>query len=107
MWITIKAVEKLQQRIAAANACGVRLDLVQFGCSGYKYDLKFVNEKPTLNDVVYKKILYVNQKHLPFLQQTRMDWEQADLSEEFVFINPLETARCGCGESFYVGLKND
>ena len=63
MWITIKAVEKLQQRIAAANACGVRLDLVQFGCSGYKYDLKFVNEKPTLNDVVYKKILYVNQKH--------------------------------------------
>jgi len=27
--------------------------------------------------------------------------------EEFTFTNPLETARCGCGESFYIGLNND
>ena len=40
MEISKKAVEKLKERTATANACGVRLFLTQFGCSGYKYDLK-------------------------------------------------------------------
>ena len=48
MEISKKAVEKLKERTATANACGVRLFLTQFGCSGYKYDLKLEYKKPTL-----------------------------------------------------------
>ena len=103
----LKAVEKLQERTATANACGVRLFLTQFGCSGYKYDLKLEYNKPTLNDIVYQKILYVHSKNEPFLSQTKMGWVEDKFGEEFTFTNPLETARCGCGESFYIGLNND
>ena len=107
MKISKQEVEKLQNRISAADACGVRLYLTQFGCSGYKYDLKLEYQQPTLNDIVYQKILYVHSKNLPFLSQTNMDWVEDKFGEEFTFTNPLETARCGCGESFYIGLNND
>ena len=107
MEISKKAVEKLQERTATANACGVRLFLTQFGCSGYKYDLKLEYKKPTLDDIVYQKILYVHSKNEPFLSQTKMGWVEDKFGEEFTFTNSLETARCGCGESFYMGLNND
>jgi iron-sulfur cluster assembly protein len=31
-----------------------------------------------------------------------MDWEDSAMSSRFVFSNPNEIARCGCGESFTV-----
>lgn len=102
MEISKKAVEKLKERIATANACGIRLQLKPAGCSGYKYDLSYVFKRPNLNDMVYQNILYIDTLSLPFVEQVKIDWEQSILGEEFVFINPLETTRCGCGESFHM-----
>jgi len=31
-----------------------------------------------------------------------MDWTKKGLNEGFDFVNPNESARCGCGESFKV-----
>ncbi|HCP18485.1 MAG TPA: Fe-S cluster assembly scaffold SufA, partial [Alphaproteobacteria bacterium] len=37
-----------------------------------------------------------------FLIGSEMDWQEDKFSSGFVFNNPNETARCGCGESFSV-----
>jgi len=42
----------------------------------------------------------VAPKDVLFLVGTTMDFREDDLSSEFVFVNPKEKGRCGCGESF-------
>jgi iron-sulfur cluster assembly protein len=37
-----------------------------------------------------------------YLLGTEMDYKKEKFSSQFVFINPNETERCGCGESFKV-----
>ena len=75
MEISKKAVEKLQERTATANACGVRLFLTQFGCSGYKYDLKLEYKKPTLDDIVSYEVHFLydptNQNHTLLIQDIK------------------------------------
>ena len=44
----------------------------------------------------------VESKALMFLIGTEMDYVDNDIKSEFVFNNPNEKGRCGCGESFNV-----
>ena len=44
----------------------------------------------------------VDRKASLFLIGTTMDYETKALSAGFVFVNPNEKGRCGCGESFHV-----
>jgi iron-sulfur cluster assembly protein len=37
-----------------------------------------------------------------YLLGTEMDYKKEELSSSFVFNNPNETERCGCGESFKI-----
>ena len=37
-----------------------------------------------------------------YLIGTQMDYVKQKLKEGFVFVNPNEKGRCGCGESFHV-----
>ena len=42
-----------------------------------------------------------------FLIGTEMDYIDNDIKSEFVFNNPNEKGKCGCGESFNVWLVNE
>ena len=44
----------------------------------------------------------MESKALMFLIGTEMDYVDNDIKSEFVFNNPNEEGRCGCGESFNV-----
>ena len=44
----------------------------------------------------------VDPKASLFLIGTEMDYEEEKLKSGFVFRNPNEKGRCGCGESFHV-----
>jgi iron-sulfur cluster assembly protein len=46
--------------------------------------------------------VFVDPKATMFLVGTEMDFVEGDLQSGFVFKNPNERARCGCGESFHV-----
>jgi iron-sulfur cluster assembly protein len=46
--------------------------------------------------------VWINGKDLPYVNGLTMDYKRQGLNEGFEFINPNETARCGCGESFKV-----
>ena len=46
--------------------------------------------------------ILIDPKAILFLIGTEMDWEEDKLQAGFVFRNPNEKGRCGCGESFHV-----
>jgi iron-sulfur cluster assembly protein len=41
----------------------------------------------------------VDKMSIPYLEGSTLDWEQNGINEEFVFRNPNEQSRCGCGVS--------
>lgn len=85
-------------------ALGIRLGTSQKGCSGMGYTIDFVDEVKESEVLVQDKgiNLYVEKESLPYINGTNMDWAEDKFSTGFVFENPNEKGRCGCGESFHV-----
>lgn len=83
---------------------GVRLGVKSTGCSGFAYEVDYVDEiRP--DDVVFETEgvkLLVNARNLAFVDGTELDFVREGLEEGFRFHNPQERDRCGCGESFRV-----
>ncbi len=86
------------------SGLGVRIAITTTGCSGYAYQLEFVDElnegdsEYISNDVS----LVVDPKSLTFIDGTEVDYVVDGLNEGFEFNNPLTKAKCGCGESFTI-----
>jgi iron-sulfur cluster assembly protein len=83
---------------------GLRLAVKTSGCSGLSYALEFADEG-TAEDVSFEHdglTLIVDQKSLPFLDGTELDFVKEGLNEGFKFNNPNVKDSCGCGESFNV-----
>ena len=74
------------------------------GCSGLSYEMNWVDVPGAGDEVVTDKGLtvLVDRKATLFLIGTTMDFQQTQLTSGFVFTNPNEKGRCGCGESFHV-----
>ena len=74
------------------------------GCSGLSYDLSWVDAAGPNDEMVTDKgvTLLVDRKATLYLIGTTMDYEVKAMSAGFVFTNPNEKGRCGCGESFHV-----
>jgi len=85
-------------------AVGLRVGLRTAGCSGMAYTMEFAAEKGKFDEVVEDKgvTVLIDPKALMFLIGTTMDYVDEKLQSGFVFNNPNEKGRCGCGESFHV-----
>ena len=46
--------------------------------------------------------VFIDSAAVMYLLGTEMDYKKEELSSTFVFKNPNETERCGCGESFKI-----
>ena len=92
----------MSSRSTAAE--GLRIGIRTGGCSGMAYEMEFAEEKQPLDEVVEQKgvKLFVDSRALMFLIGTEMDYVEDKLQSGFVFNNPNEKGRCGCGESFHV-----
>ena len=42
---------------------------------------------------------FTDPKAIMYLLGTEMDYKEREFFSQFVFLNPNETERCGCGES--------
>lgn len=83
---------------------GLRLGVKTSGCSGMAYKLEFadaVNPDDKVWESSGVKVI-VDEKSLPYLDGTELDYTREGLQEGFRFKNPNEKSRCGCGESFNV-----
>ncbi len=86
------------------SAVGLRIGVRTGGCSGMAYQMEFAGEKNPLDEVVEDKgvTVLIDGRALMFLVGTEMDYVEDKLQSGFVFNNPNEKGRCGCGESFHV-----
>ena len=76
-------------------------------CSGLQYDVQYATETKPFEDRVEEKgvTLFIDPTAVMFLIGSEMDWEETKFASRFVFNNPNEAARCGCGESFTVASQ--
>jgi len=96
-----KIKNQLERR---GKGIGIRIGIKTTGCSGYAYQLEFadqVNEGDIVNNFDGFSIV-VDPKSNTMLENIIVDYQKQGLNEGFEFINPLEKARCGCGESFTI-----
>jgi iron-sulfur cluster assembly protein len=104
--LTPAAVARARELLAnhAADAAGIRLGVKTTGCSGMSYKLDFAAEIGAEDTVVEQDgvKLVVEPQAVMYVLGTQIDWVEDKLGAMFVFKNPNEKARCGCGESFSV-----
>ena len=103
--VTDAAADRIQALLASRGkpAVGVRVGVRARGCSGLSYTLEFADECK-FDEIVEDKgvTVLVYPKAVMFILGTEMDYVEEKLQSGFVFRNPNEKGRCGCGGSFDV-----
>jgi iron-sulfur cluster assembly protein len=106
MSVTPAAAEQVKALIEkrGKETAGIRIGVRTKGCSGLSYTLEFADSQQPMDEVVETEgvKLLIDPKASLFLIGTEMDYEEEKLKSGFVFKNPNEKGRCGCGESFHV-----
>ena len=89
---------------AENKSLGVRLGVKSGGCAGMSYIMEYAKEINPNDEVIEDKgvKVLIDPKAIMYLLGTEMDYKKEELSSTFVFKNPNETERCGCGESFKI-----
>ena len=95
------AAERIKQIMSSDknNSIGVRVGVKSGGCAGMSYVMEYTKETNP-NDEVIEDIgvkVFVDSAAVMYLLGTEMDHKKEELSSSFVFYNPNETERCGCG----------
>lgn len=99
--ITDVAKEKIKQQLQKNSKKYVRLTIKPYGCTGLGYFLEFDNIKENDSIISIDDITFlINDTSIVFFKELTIDYEVNNLKESFIFINPNEKAKCGCGKSF-------
>jgi len=102
--VTDTAAEQIKARLddAGNDVIGLRIGIKAKGCSGMAYFMEYAKSTESDDEVVEKngiKVI-VDPSSMMYLLGTTIDYVSNDIEEGFVFNNPNEKSRCGCGESF-------
>lgn len=103
--LTQQAADHISRHLEKrGKGLGLRLGVRTTGCSGLAYQLEYVDEAESEDQIVEQRgvKVFIDPKSLPFLDGTQLDYGRDGLNEGFRFSNPNEKASCGCGESFTI-----
>ena len=89
---------------ADENSIGVRIGVKSGGCAGMSYVMEYAKKIDPSDELIEDKgvKVFIDPGAIMYLLGTEMDYKKEQFSSSFVFNNPNETERCGCGESFKV-----
>ena len=89
---------------AEKDSIGVRIGVKSGGCAGMSYIMEYTKKVNPNDEIIEDKgvKVFIDSGAIMYLLGTEMDYKKEDFSSTFVFKNPNETERCGCGESFKV-----
>ena len=100
------AANRIKEIMSSAqkDALGVRVSVKSGGCAGMSYVMEYSKELNPNDEVIEDKgvKVFIDSAAVMYLLGTEMDYKKEDFSSNFVFNNPNETERCGCGESFKI-----
>ena len=101
-----KAAQRIKEIMANTKepSIGVRIGVKSGGCAGMSYVMEYAKSSNSNDEVIEDKgvKVLIDPNAVMYLLGTEMDYKKEELSSTFVFKNPNETERCGCGESFKV-----
>ena len=104
--LTDNAANRIKEIMSNAekDSLGVRVSVKTGGCAGMSYVMEYAKEAYPNDEVIDDKgvKVFVDSAAIMYLLGTEMDYKIEELSSSFVFNNPNETERCGCGESFKI-----
>ncbi len=86
------------------SSLGIRIGVKTGGCSGLKYFVEYADVKNQFDELLQDKgvTVLIDSKALMFLFGTEMDYVEEQFKSGFIFTNPNEKSKCGCGNSFNV-----
>ena len=89
---------------AENKAIGVRIGVQSGGCAGMSYVMEYAKETRPNEEIIEDKgvKVLIDPSAIMYLLGTEMDYKKEKFPSQFVFKNPNETERCGCGESFKI-----
>ena len=87
-----------------SKTIGVRVAVKSGGCAGMSYVMEYAKKINPNDEIIEDKGVkdFVDAAAVMYLLGTEMDYKKEEFSSSFVFNNPNESERCGCGESFKV-----
>ena len=98
------AANKIKEIISndATKSIGVRVGVKSGGCAGMSYVMEYAKEINPTDEIIEDKgvKVFIDPGAIMYLLGTEMDYKKEQFSSTFIFKNPNETERCGCGESF-------
>ena len=104
--VSENAAERIKEIMSKAekDSVGVRVGVKSGGCAGMSYIMEYTKKISPNDEVIEDKgvKLFVDPGAIIYLLGTEMDYKKSEFSSSFVFKNPNETERCGCGESFKI-----
>ena len=100
------AAQRIKEIMANTKepSIGVRIGVKSGGCAGMSYVMEYAKKTNPNDEIIEDKgvKVLIDPKAIMYLLGTEMDYKKEELSSTFVFKNPNETERCGCGESFKI-----
>ena len=100
------AANKIKEIMSGAqkDSIGVRIGVKAGGCAGMSYIMEYAKNLNPNDEVIEDKgvKVFIDPGAIMYLLGTEMDYKKEQFSSSFIFKNPNETERCGCGESFKV-----
>ena len=100
------AATRIKEVMASASksTIGVRVGVKSGGCAGMSYLMEYVKDVKEDDEVIEDKgvKVFIDPGAVMYLLGTEMDYKKEEFSSTFIFKNPNETERCGCGESFKI-----
>ena len=100
------AANRIKEIMSKADntTIGVRVGVKSGGCAGMSYMMEYAKESKKNEEIIEDKgvKVFIDANAVMYLLGTEMDYKKDKFSSQFVFKNPNETERCGCGESFKV-----
>ena len=104
--LSTNAAERIKEIMSKAEdkAIGVRVGVKSGGCAGMSYVMEYAKDLNPTDEVIEDKgvKVFIDSAAVMYLLGTEMDYKKEEFSSTFVFNNPNETERCGCGESFKI-----
>ena len=100
------AVVRIKEIMSTAEqkSLGLRISVKSGGCAGMSYVMEYAKEINPSDEIIEEKgvKVFVDAAAVMYLLGTEMDYKKEEFSSSFVFNNPNESERCGCGESFKI-----
>ena len=100
------AAERIKKIMSKAESSpiGVRIGVKSGGCAGMSYVMEYLKKTNPNDEIIEDKgvKIFIDSAAVIYLLGTKMDYIKEEFSSTFIFKNPNETERCGCGESFKI-----